>query len=462
MVRLAELWLVVPVQHTCMSTRGGIDRPITLKTGVTEVSIAFDSCSRTAHANLVRFTEHVQISLTILGVQRGLVSIVLQSPSGTRSVVLPRRPKDVLGDFVNWPFMSVHFWGEDPAGQWTVLITNDGSPAQLTSWQLIVHGTDSPPVRLSETLRYERLLNVSAQRHLLEAPGQEGNKWLVSERVDSVLKLYTAKIERRSSNASFCHAECAGLCRGSTAFDCLHCRNFELVRNNVDECVKRCPYGTYAPPFSGNDARRVCVPCHEACSDCVGPSEFNCTACVSQSQSAFSQTTGRTYGVRYCELDHRNSWSTTLSGWLHNRSFLIALAISITIFCAILLIVLAFCCTRHSSKFSPCFKRPSSSFRYNALAADELEEDESAKFIQVPQEQHLRITNGKANGKSRSDMFVDKRVFISKDTVLFANGHSELPDLLPHASAGSTASVDPVNSESLKRIGDMFSSRTEI
>ncbi|MFO0089394.1 MAG: proprotein convertase P-domain-containing protein [bacterium] len=35
----------------------------------------------------------------------------LTSPSGTQSVLLFERPRDVLdSSFDDWPFMSVHFW----------------------------------------------------------------------------------------------------------------------------------------------------------------------------------------------------------------------------------------------------------------------------------------------------------------------------------------------------------------
>ena len=59
--------------------------------------------------------------------QRGDIRLTLISPNGTRSLLLAKRKKDTEeGDFVDWPFMSVHFWEENPKGQWKLEIENTG------------------------------------------------------------------------------------------------------------------------------------------------------------------------------------------------------------------------------------------------------------------------------------------------------------------------------------------------
>ena len=57
--------------------------------------------------------------------RRGDIKIELVSPSGTTSVLLPYRNYDFINDvgYDNWPFMSVHFWGENPVGDWTLQTT---------------------------------------------------------------------------------------------------------------------------------------------------------------------------------------------------------------------------------------------------------------------------------------------------------------------------------------------------
>ncbi|KAB7507163.1 Furin-like protease 2 [Armadillidium nasatum] len=58
----------------------------------------------------------------------GNINIKLISPSGTSSTLLFERPRDVLSEkFDDWPFLSVHFWGEKAAGTWTLVVTNGGS-----------------------------------------------------------------------------------------------------------------------------------------------------------------------------------------------------------------------------------------------------------------------------------------------------------------------------------------------
>lgn len=47
---------------------------------------------------------------------------------GTTSTLLFERPRDVLSsNFDDWPFLSVHFWGEKADGRWTLQIINAGN-----------------------------------------------------------------------------------------------------------------------------------------------------------------------------------------------------------------------------------------------------------------------------------------------------------------------------------------------
>jgi len=50
---------------------------------------------------------------------RGKIEITLVSPSGMTSPLLSLRLYDSATDGrLSWTFMSVHFWGENPIGQW--------------------------------------------------------------------------------------------------------------------------------------------------------------------------------------------------------------------------------------------------------------------------------------------------------------------------------------------------------
>lgn len=64
--------------------------------------------------------EHVLITLDIEHPSRGELEISLESPSGTISY-LSRVHSDTNSDF-KWTFMSVHYWGENSEGEWTLRI----------------------------------------------------------------------------------------------------------------------------------------------------------------------------------------------------------------------------------------------------------------------------------------------------------------------------------------------------
>lgn len=59
--------------------------------------------------------------------RRGDLQIQLTSPQGTKSTLLAKRSHDVSkAGFNQWPFMSVHTWGERPHGTWKLEIHNEG------------------------------------------------------------------------------------------------------------------------------------------------------------------------------------------------------------------------------------------------------------------------------------------------------------------------------------------------
>lgn len=75
--------------------------------------------------NHIRYLEHVQLYVTIEYSRRGDLHLNLTSPNGTNTMLLSERSGDSsLNGFVNWPFMSVHTWGEDPSGTWTIRIND--------------------------------------------------------------------------------------------------------------------------------------------------------------------------------------------------------------------------------------------------------------------------------------------------------------------------------------------------
>lgn len=152
-VSLAEQWTNVPPQHICKSREINEDRQIDGSYGYTlQTHMDVNGCAGTI--NEVRFLEHVQCKITLRFFPRGNLRILLTSPMGTTSTLLFERPRDIVkSNFDDWPFLSVHFWGEKAEGRWTLQIINGGrrrvnQPGILTKWQLIFYGTQVNPIHL--------------------------------------------------------------------------------------------------------------------------------------------------------------------------------------------------------------------------------------------------------------------------------------------------------------------------
>lgn len=166
MVRLAEVWQTVGPQRICESSPM-IKRMEIPVYGALQVRMNFNSCRDTRHTRdgrngrevgesgqEIRYLEHVQARLTLKFKPRGNLKITLISPSGTLSTLLSPRIRDEFEDTFNeWPFLSVHFWGENPNGVWELRIENSNIkssvPGSLLSWTIIAYGTQEQP----ETVR---------------------------------------------------------------------------------------------------------------------------------------------------------------------------------------------------------------------------------------------------------------------------------------------------------------------
>ncbi|KAL1138008.1 hypothetical protein AAG570_009703 [Ranatra chinensis] len=127
MVNLAERWTTVPEQHVCKTNKMAEDRVIDPTLG-SEVTVTMNVTGCSGEAREVRYVEQVQCVVSLTMVPRGNLRLVLTSAQGTQSTLLYERPRDTLSsNFDAWPFLSVHFWGEDPVGVWSLTVTNAGS-----------------------------------------------------------------------------------------------------------------------------------------------------------------------------------------------------------------------------------------------------------------------------------------------------------------------------------------------
>ena len=151
------------------------------------------------------------------GPKRGDIQVELLSPMGTRSILLPFRKFDSVPykslsklmsvldfppdevelyareGYIDWPFMSVHFWGEDPSGEWTLKFLYRGNhSATFEDLNVTFYGT--------------------------------------VERPEAVV------------DYSECHSACSGGCaRGGGSEFCHSCRN--LRHAETLECIDECPSG---------------------------------------------------------------------------------------------------------------------------------------------------------------------------------------------------------------------------
>uniref|UniRef100_A0A3P8R5Y9 P/Homo B domain-containing protein n=2 Tax=Astatotilapia calliptera TaxID=8154 RepID=A0A3P8R5Y9_ASTCA len=120
------------------------------------VNIQSEACR--GRANEINTLEHVQVRVSINAACRGDLSISLVSPGGTVSVLLDTRPYDAsTAGLKNWTLMTVHCWGEQPRGRWSLQVTDrkgtvrscarpseEEAAGALHSVTLILYGTYHP------------------------------------------------------------------------------------------------------------------------------------------------------------------------------------------------------------------------------------------------------------------------------------------------------------------------------
>ena len=107
------------------------------------------SIMTTNYSGSIQYLEHVVVTMNIftnIG-SRGDIRIKLASPSGTLSTLLSHRDNDVSSDgYIDWSFMSVMFWGEDPTGEWSLsVITRSPTEAIVSDVEFQFYGVSSIP-----------------------------------------------------------------------------------------------------------------------------------------------------------------------------------------------------------------------------------------------------------------------------------------------------------------------------
>ncbi|XP_048877204.1 neuroendocrine convertase 1 isoform X1 [Brienomyrus brachyistius] len=145
-------WKHVPEKKQCI-VKDDDFQPRSLK-AAGEITIEIPTKACAGQENVIKSLEHIQMEASIEYTRRGDLHITLTSPSGTSTVLLAERERDTSSNgFKNWDFMSVHTWGEEPAGTWTLKITDMSgrmeNKGQIISWRFILHGTSERPAHMT-------------------------------------------------------------------------------------------------------------------------------------------------------------------------------------------------------------------------------------------------------------------------------------------------------------------------
>ena len=116
----------------------------------------------------INYLEHVEVYVNLTYTRRGDLLIKLTSPQGTVSSLTHYRTtdshfKNTDFDFV---FMTLHHWGENAVGKWTLTLENSRPHRKSTGWLLICNNQqllNSPFVWCEES---RRMLSTEADNSL--------------------------------------------------------------------------------------------------------------------------------------------------------------------------------------------------------------------------------------------------------------------------------------------------------
>jgi subtilisin-like proprotein convertase family protein len=121
--------------------------------------------------------EEVSITLDITHPFRGDLEVYLTSPSGTTSRLMSADPADSGDDLSGWTLTSLAFWGESPAGTWTIRVSDRSSFDQGTwNWFSATLNTGAlvpAPIPGSPAVPRYRLYLDLTQEHLFTTDPNE-------------------------------------------------------------------------------------------------------------------------------------------------------------------------------------------------------------------------------------------------------------------------------------------------
>ncbi|KAK9507794.1 hypothetical protein O3M35_007568 [Rhynocoris fuscipes] len=154
LVTTAKNFQTVPEKSVCIMPVKLRGNRTLAKGGKVAIKIFTTGCS--GMKSEINFLEHVELIATVKYPRRGSLSVYLISPSGTVSYMLEERFKDAATTGLkSWTMTTVHSWGENPRGIWTVLVGAREKEedeeyivysGEVKSVTLRLHGTRSMPL----------------------------------------------------------------------------------------------------------------------------------------------------------------------------------------------------------------------------------------------------------------------------------------------------------------------------
>ncbi|XP_075144793.1 furin-like protease 1 isoform X2 [Haematobia irritans] len=356
MVKLARRWKTVPEQQRCEINAPHVDKVIPPKSHIT-LQLSVKNCLN------INFLEHVQAKITLTSQRRGDIQLNLISPAGTKVTLLTPRVHDTShSGFNQWPFMSVHTWGESPHGNWQLEIHNEGRyMAQITQWDLIFFGTEIPaqpddPVPVNSKQFSSFATEMEHNDIEYDSNGQWRNMQQLSEsnminhdRTNtSCLK---ATINRQclvcAPPTFFYRGRCFDMCPSHTysveaevSFDddgnvssgnttSVHETDYEELEIQ-DDRRKRSESRNNTDLKMSKMKAMACKPCEKTCFTCSGPLNSNCITCYSGSQLRTPHT-NESYCINFSERSSGNAFANKTHLGMQLIIFLIFLVPSVII-----------------------------------------------------------------------------------------------------------------------------------
>ena len=117
----------------------------------------------------IRFLEHVEIQIDLTFPRRGYLELFSESPRGTQSKLLYSRAFDSLTgrkNFTKWTVSSLHYWGEDPNGDWKITMKNSKPDRKTRKSNILLLNCNNP-------FLYEYESNLRSNEHYLSSSGKK-------------------------------------------------------------------------------------------------------------------------------------------------------------------------------------------------------------------------------------------------------------------------------------------------